>query len=138
MSYIFSLVAKSDMQNKFCVIFFERKIQGSASAGSYISLEEVILNKSITRRKANITAQQYHFEKYLALQGNFSNYHKSVHGFIQLPNPLQGLGFAVSFLRWGRIFTQGLNRRPRTANPSQTKVCRPLIKGQNTRLLRQS
>ena len=31
------------MQNKFCVIFFERKIQGSASAGSYISLEEVIL-----------------------------------------------------------------------------------------------
>ena len=56
MSYIFSLVAKSDMQNKFCVIFFERKIQGSASAGSYISLEEVILNKSITRRKANITA----------------------------------------------------------------------------------
>ena len=56
MSYIFSLVAKSDMQNKFYVIFFERKIQGSASAGSYISLEEVILNKSITRRKANITA----------------------------------------------------------------------------------
>ena len=36
------------MQNKFCVIFFERKIQGSASAGSYISLEEVILNKSTT------------------------------------------------------------------------------------------
>jgi len=55
-SYIFSLVAKSDMQNKFCVIFFERKIQGSALAGSYISLEEVILNKSKTRRKANITA----------------------------------------------------------------------------------
>jgi len=42
-------VAKSDMQNNFCVIFFERKIQGSASAGSYISLEEVILNKSLTR-----------------------------------------------------------------------------------------
>ena len=45
------------MQNKFCVIFFERKIQGSALAGSYISLEEVILNKSLTRRKANITAK---------------------------------------------------------------------------------
>ena len=44
------------MQNKFCVIFFERKIQGSALAGSYISLEEVILNKSLTRRQANITA----------------------------------------------------------------------------------
>ena len=44
------------MQDKSCVIFFERKIQGSALAGSYISLEEVILNKSLTRRKANITA----------------------------------------------------------------------------------
>ena len=67
------------MQNKFCVIFFERKIQGSALAGSYISLEEVILNKSTTCRKANITVvRQSHFEKYLALQGNFSNYHKSV------------------------------------------------------------
>ena len=39
-----------------CMMFFERKIQGSASAGSYISLEEVILNKSLTCRKANITA----------------------------------------------------------------------------------
>ena len=47
LSYIFSLVAKSDMQVS-CVIFFERKIQGSALAGSYISLEEVILNKSLT------------------------------------------------------------------------------------------
>ena len=56
MSYIFSLVAKSYMQDNSCVIFFERKIQGSDSAGSYISLEEVILNKSLTRRKANITA----------------------------------------------------------------------------------
>ena len=44
------------MQDNSCVIFFERKIQGSALAGSYISLEEVILNKSLTRRKANITA----------------------------------------------------------------------------------
>ena len=44
------------MQNKFCVIFFERKIQGSALAGSYISLEKVILNKSLARRKANFTA----------------------------------------------------------------------------------
>ncbi|MBO5924998.1 MAG: hypothetical protein J6Q52_01925, partial [Clostridia bacterium] len=42
LSYIFSLVAKSDMQVS-CVIFFERKIQGSALAGSYISLEKVIL-----------------------------------------------------------------------------------------------
>lgn len=39
------------MQNNFCVIFFERKIQGSASSGSYISLEEVILNKSTTCRR---------------------------------------------------------------------------------------
>jgi len=69
MSYIFSLVAKSDMQNKFCV-----RLRLAVT---------VILNKSITRRKANITAdRQYNFEKYLALQGNFSNYHKSVHGFI--------------------------------------------------------
>ena len=78
------------MQDKSCVIFFERKIQGSDSAGSYISLEEVILNKSLTRRKANITAQQYHL--------SLDKYHKSVHGFIQLPNPLQGLGFAECFL----------------------------------------
>ena len=42
LSDIFSLMAKSDMQVS-CVIFFERKIQGSALAGSYISLEEVIL-----------------------------------------------------------------------------------------------
>jgi len=40
------------------VIFFERKIQGSALAGSYISLEEVILNKSTTCRQANITADR--------------------------------------------------------------------------------
>ena len=40
------------MQDNSCVIFFERKIQGSALAVSYISLEEVILNKSLTRRKA--------------------------------------------------------------------------------------
>ena len=39
------------MQNNFCVIFFERKIQGSALAGSYIFLEEVILNKSTTCRR---------------------------------------------------------------------------------------
>ena len=78
------------MQNKFCVIFFERKIQGSASAGSYISLEEVILNKSLTCRKANITAQQYNL--------SLDKYHKSACGFIQLPNPLQGLGFSPSFL----------------------------------------
>ena len=45
--------------------------------------------------------------------------------------------FTVSFLRWVRIFTQWFNRWPRTANPSQTKVCLPLIKGQNTRILRQ-
>ena len=42
MSYIFSLVAKSDMQNKFCV-----RLRLAVT---------VILNKSITRRKANITA----------------------------------------------------------------------------------
>ena len=59
------------MQDKSCVIFFERKIQGSASAGSYISLEEVILNKSLTRRKANITAvRQSH--------SSLDEYHKSV------------------------------------------------------------
>ena len=63
--------ARVDMQNKFCVIFFERKIQGSVSAGSYISLEEVILNKSLTRRQANITAErQYH--------SSLDEYHKSV------------------------------------------------------------
>ena len=39
------------MQDNSCVIFFERKIQGSALAGSYISLEEVILNKSTTCRR---------------------------------------------------------------------------------------
>ena len=59
------------MQNKFCVIFFERKIQGSASAGSYISLEEVILNKSLTRRKANITAVRQSLS-------SLDEYHKSV------------------------------------------------------------
>ena len=53
------------------VIFFERKIQGSALAGSYISLEEVILNKSLTRRKANITAvRQSH--------SSLDEYHKPV------------------------------------------------------------
>ena len=52
------------MQDNSCVIFFERKIQGSVSAGSFISLEEVILNKSLTRRKANITAdRQYNLRK---------------------------------------------------------------------------
>ncbi len=59
------------MQDKSCVIFFERKIQGSALAGSYISLEEVILNKSTTCRKANITAvRQSH--------SSLDEYHKSV------------------------------------------------------------
>ncbi len=59
------------MQVKSCVIFFERKIQGSASVGSYISLEEVILNKSTTCRKANITAvRQSH--------SSLDEYHKSV------------------------------------------------------------
>ena len=54
------------------VIFFERKIQGSALAGSYISLEEVILNKSLTRRQANITAErQYHFWKNILLCKDF-------------------------------------------------------------------
>ena len=61
MSYIFSLVAKSDMQNKFCV-----RLRLAVT---------VILNKSITRRKANITAdRQYH--------SSLDEYHKSVHGFI--------------------------------------------------------
>ena len=78
-SDIFSLVAKSYMQNKFCVIFFERKIQGSALAGSYISLEEVILNKSTTRHKANITAQQYH--------SSLDEYHKSVRIYLVVAIP---------------------------------------------------
>ena len=68
------------MQNKFCVIFFERKIQGSALAGSYISLEEVILNKSLTRRKANITAErQYH--------SSLDEYHKSVRIYLVVAIP---------------------------------------------------
>ena len=62
------------------VIFFERKIQGSASAGSYISLEEVILNKSLTRRQANITAErQYH--------SSLDEYHKSVRIYLVVAIP---------------------------------------------------
>ena len=91
-SYIFSLVAKSDMQVS-CVIFFERKIQGSALAGSYISLEEVILNKSLTRRKANITAvRQSH--------SSLDEYHKSVRIYLvaeSLVGTRQMQGFFVFF-----------------------------------------
>ena len=72
-------MAKSDMQVP-CVIFFERKFQGSASAGSYISLEEVILNKSTTCRKANITAdRQYH--------SSLGEYHKSVRIYLVVAIP---------------------------------------------------
>jgi len=50
MSYIFSLVAKSDMQNKFCV-----RLRLAV---------KVILNKSLTRHMANITAvRQYNCRK---------------------------------------------------------------------------
>ena len=69
------------------VIFFERKIQGSALAGSYISLEEVILNKSTTCRKANITAdRQYH--------SSLGEYHKSVRIYLVA----EGLGYTAVFL----------------------------------------
>ena len=68
------------MQDNSCVIFFERKIQGSALAGSYISLEKVILNKSITRRKANITAdRQYH--------SSLDEYHKSARIYLVVEIP---------------------------------------------------
>ena len=52
-------------------LYLREQIQGSILAGSYIFLSQVILNKSTTRRKANKTAdRQYHFGKYLALQGS--------------------------------------------------------------------
>ena len=77
------------MQDKSCVIFFERKIQGSALAGSYISLEEVILNKSLTRRKANITAvRQSH--------SSLDEYHKSVRIYL-VAESLQGTRLASVF-----------------------------------------
>lgn len=56
-SYIFSLVAKSDMP-----------------LALYFGKAKVILNKSLTCRKANITAQQYNL--------SLDKYHKSACGFI--------------------------------------------------------
>ena len=78
------------MQDNSCVIFFERKIQGSALAGSYISLEEVILNKSLTRRKANITAvRQSH--------SSLDEYHKSVRIYL-VAESLVGTRLTVYFI----------------------------------------
>ena len=78
------------MQDNSCVIFFEGKIQGSALAGSYISLEEVILNKSTTCRKANITAvRQAH--------SSSDEYHKSARIYL-VAESLVGTRFSVAFL----------------------------------------
>ena len=84
------------MQNNFCVIFFERKIQGSALAGSYISLEEVILNKSLTRRQANITAErQYH--------SSLDEYHKSVRIYLVVAIPYGKSDDCSAFLYYFRF-----------------------------------
>ena len=89
------------MQNKFCVIFFERKIQGSALAGSYISLEEVILNKSLTRRKANITAvRQSH--------SSLDEYHKSVRIYL-VAESLAGTRLKVGVFLFVIFFVYAFN-----------------------------
>ena len=92
------------MQDNSCVIFFERKIQGSVSAGSFISLEEVILNKSLTRRKANITAvRQSH--------SSLDEYHKSVRIYL-VAESLVGTRLMSTFFLYKTKADGNIIRRP--------------------------